>query len=373
MARNDFTPVDSTEVLSSPHPKAVTEHFDDSSPKQAAGRHGKTKTPTDLIPGEVGYARLTDSIGFLCGVQSFKSLVWKSHQGPLVLNGTVILGPGTTLTLEAGTKILVGASDSCPEPGTTPGGRNIALVVRGGTLKVLGKPRNPVLFKPLAKGKGFLWQGILAQRASLDQNATLRWIELSDASVGISFVAGAGRVEHAVIERCGIGISSMMGASPSIHHCVISGSVLADVVSSHSSTRIRSSIFVDGHGDGIRFDGIGLSKITTSCFWNHSGTDLLRPPRTVGDWKGDSVPDPYGNLHCDPIFRGSASHEQRMAQDRQKGSKQPWWKPYHPPTPPPGWGPWALSPFSPLLDKGEGPPCFDPDHSHCDIGLWSGL
>ena len=309
--------------------------------------------------------------GNLCGPLS-KNLAWNARQGPLLLAGTVTIGPGVSLTIGAGTEIRIGSYDSCPDSGAVAGGHSIALVVRGGTLLIAGLPDKPIVFKPLAEARGFLWEGIRIEKSSRDQDATLRWFELSRASKGVSFLAGAGRIDHGVIEDCGIGIASLLGASPTVTHSVLSRSVVADVVSSRSATRILSCLFLDGRGDAIRFDGVGLSEIATSCFWGHRGSVVVRGPAGLGGWKSDSVPDPFGNWRRDPVLRESNQHQILLAQSRKSLAGQPWWKSRRPPEDPPGTGRWALSPFSPMIDRGETRFCSDSDGSKCDIGLWGG-
>lgn len=310
--------------------------------------------------------------GVLCGALPPKKITWKSKQGPLTLVGTVVIGPGTELIIGAGTEVKVGGFDSCPDSGSTAtNGRSIALVVRGGKLRLEGSARKPIRFVVATAGSGYLWNGIRVERASRDDDARLRWIELSRATKGVSFLAGAGSLEHAVVEDCGIGVASLLGASPTISHSVIARSGIAAIASNRSATRIVSSLVMDG-GDGIRFDGVGLSSISTSCFWGQSGTEIVRGPVGVGSWKGDSVPDRFGNWNRDPVLRGSATHERKLAEARKAMEAQPWWKPRRPPEDPVGSGRWSLSPYSPLIDKGETRFCSDMDGTKCDIGLWGG-
>jgi len=310
--------------------------------------------------------------GVLCGELPAKTQRWKARQGPLTLAGSVVIGPGATLVIGEGTEIRVAANDSCPESDAEFGKAEIALVVRGGTLRIEGTSQKPVVFKAMSTTKGFGWEGIRVEKASKDGQAALRWFEISNTSIGIAFIAGAGRIEHGVIDRCGIGITSVLGASPTIRHTVVSRSAVADLVSSRSATRVTSCLFVDGEGDGIRFDGTGLSEIRTSCFWNQRGAEITNGPPGLGEWSSDTLPDAFGNWQRDPVLRGSPEHERLLAEFDERMSGQPWWKPRRPPENPPGTGPWALSPFSPLVDRGEEHFCSDVDGSKCDIGLWGG-
>lgn len=310
--------------------------------------------------------------GVLCGKLPAKMHRWRARQGPLTLAGSVVIGPGATLVISEGTEVRVAAGDSCPESDADFGKAQIVLIVRGGTLRIEGSAHKPVVFKSLYTAKGFGWEGIRIEKASKDNQADLRWFEISNASIGVAFLAGSGRIEHGVIEGCGIAITSVLGASPSIRHSVVSRSAVADLISSRSATRVTSCLFVDGEGDGIRFDGTGLSEIRASCFWNHRGAAVTNGPPGLGEWTTDTLPDAFGNWQRDPVLRDTPEHHRLLAENNAKMSAQPWWKPRRGPENPPGQGPWSLSPFSPLIDKGESRFCSDTDGSKCDIGLWGG-
>jgi hypothetical protein len=327
------------------------------------------KTPGKGKHGEASPPRAKNR---LCGELPAKRMSWKRKQGPLHLAGTVVVGPGATLVLEAGTEIRIDAFDSCPDPLAPTDEKGIALVVRGGVLLVQGAAGKPVVFRPESGSGGYAWNGIRVELAPRDGAASLRWTEIVQASKGVSFVASAGRLDHVVIEDCGIGVASLKGASPSVLQSVIHRSAIADIVSSRSAIRVSSSLFLDGAGDGIRFDGVGLAEIRNSAFWGHRGTAIVRGPAGLGAWNGDSVPDKFGNWRTDPVLHGSASHAARLRRAQDSLAQLPWYRPRRLPDAPAGQGPWALSPFSPLIDRGASRRCSDPDGSPCDIGLWGG-
>lgn len=340
----------------------------DSSP---AGRSGQAEGEV-ASPGHPAAPAPARPAGVLCGELPAKTLRWTARKGPLTLAGTVVIGPGAKLVVGAGTRIRVASIDSCPETEAEFGKPQVALIVRGGVLRLEGKAYHPVVFEPSETKRGFAWEGIRVEKASKDEQADLRWFETSNSSIGVAFLAGAGRIEHAVIRECGIGVTSVLGASPSIRHTVVYRSAVADMVSSRSATRVTSCLFLDGEGDGIRFDGTGLSEVRTSCFWNHRGVPITNGPPGLGEWPIDTTPDAFGNWQRDPVLRDSSEHLRLLQEYNERISAQPWWKPRRAPDNPPGTGPWALSPFSPLVDKGESPFCSDVDGSKCDIGLWGG-
>lgn len=366
-------------VQNAPEPPTHVRPSDSSSPRIApetgsTTRHAaQAKTPETKAPDSKHHAATPlRAKSRLCGELPAKRLSWKHKQGPLHLAGTVVVGPGATLVVDAGTEIRIGAFDSCPDPLAPANEKGIALVVRGGVLRIEGTADKPVVFRPESESRGYAWNGIRIELAPRDGAASLRWTEIVRASKGVAFVASAGRLDHVVIEDCGIGVASLKGASPTVSHSVIHRSAIADIVSSRSAIRVVSSLLLDGTGDGIRFDGVGLAEIRTSAFWGHRGTAVVRGPSGLGAWQSDSLPDRFGNWHTDPLLNGSGAHAARLRQAQDSLARLPWYKPRRLPDPPTGHGRWALSPFSPLVDRGASRRCSDPDGSPCDIGLWGG-
>jgi hypothetical protein len=305
----------------------------------------------------------------LCGALTNTKLHWDPKLGPLHISGSVVVGPDKSMVLEAGTLVLASAGSSCKD--STGSRLGTTLLVAGGSLMVHGKPGHPVVFRPAIATKGFGWDGIRAEKAG-EETVDLAWIEVRQAQTGISFVAGSGRLSHGVVEDCGIGIATLAGAAPRITHSVVSRSLVADAVSERSAPLFRSCMFLDGKGDGLRFQGTGLARVELSCFWGHRGSDVVRGPEGLGGWKGDSVPDRYGNRSVDPLLRGSESESIALAKFRQDMAGRSWWKRRRLPDVPNGSGPWALSPLSPLLGAGERGRCGLAEGARCDIGLWGG-
>ena len=246
------------------------------------------------------------------------------------------------------------------------------MLVAGGSLLVRGTPGHPVVFQPATPGKGFGWGGIRVEKA-VEKSVDLAWLEVHRARTGVSFIAGTGEIRHGVVADCGIGIAALAGAAPRILHSVVGRSLLADAVSERSAPLFRSCLFLDGEGDGLRFQGTGLARVENSCFWGHRGNAVVRGPEGLGDWRSDTLADRFGNWRRDPLLRGSAGYLRETARFRQEMARLPWWKRTRMPREPPGSGPWALSPLSPLLGAGERGLCRIPEGTRCDIGLWSGF
>ena len=348
--------------------------FDSSTGKPPAGaipdsspRIGGKGTPPGksaakpLPPGSVGNP--------LCGPLGVRFLGWGPNLGPLHISGTVVLGPGQTLEIDAGTTVLASPDAVCAD--SAHAGEGTGLLVTGGSLLVRGTPGHPVVFRPSIPGKDFGWGGIRVEQA-VEGAVDLAWLEVHRATTGVSFVAGAGEMRHGAVVDCGIGIAVLSGAAPRILHCVVDRSLLADVVSERSAPLFRSCLFLDGHGDGLRFQGTGIARVETSCFWGHLGAQVVRGPEGLGSWKSDTLPDRFGNWRRDPGLRGSALDRAATETRRIEVAAAPWWKHQRMPEPPWGSGPWALSAFSPLLGAGERGLCRIPSGMRCDIGLWSG-
>lgn len=333
----------------------------DSSPKQKdTGAHSKTTAAPAHPPGS--------SENPLCGPLGAKPLRWGPKLGALHLAGTVVVGPGQTMVLAAGTAVLVGSDPNCKDSSNSEDGPT--LVVAGGSLLVQGAPGHPVVFQPVAP-RGFGWGGIRVERVR-EKTVDLAWLEVHRAQTGISFVAGSGEMRHGVVADCGIGIAVLAGAAPRILHSVVSRSSLADVVSERSAPLFRSCLFLDGQGDGLRFQGTGLARVENSCFWGHRGTQVVRGPAGLGGWRRDTIPDRFGNWRRDPLLRGSEGDQLATEKRQREMAALPWWKRRRMPDLPYGSGPWALSALSPMLGAGERGLCKLPEGTRCDIGLWSG-
>jgi len=305
----------------------------------------------------------------LCGRLPVDHLHWWPELGPLHLAGSVVVGPGQVLGLAAGTVVLASAEPTCSDSSGIQGGSTLSI--SGGSFFVRGTPSHPVVFQPVAADQGLAWGGIRVEQAE-DGTVDLQWLELRRARTGATFVAGTGEIRHAVFEDCGIGIAALDGAAPRIYHSVVVRSTIADVVSELSAPLLRSCLFLDGSGDALRFRGIGLARVETSCFWRHGGETVVRGPQGLGGWTNDTIPDRFGNWNRDPVLRGSAMDHASTEKIRREVEAAPWWKHERMPDLPLGIGPWALSAFSPLLGVGEWSVHRFPDGARCDIGLWSG-
>jgi hypothetical protein len=349
----------------------------------SAGGHGKDAKAHAVDPAVERERALrkkrqeeADS-GRLSGVLPRNSVVWKARKKPkpLYLESDVVVGPGQVLEIGEGTIVHVAARDRAPlGAGDWVDSQFVSLIVRGGTLRILGTRERPVRFIPGKSGKGARWGGIHVENTRLRSQFDLSWVDLPAALQGIVFDRAAGSVRHAVISDGNIGILAKGGSAPEILHSVVARQQVAGLHSERSGVLVRGSLFLDNAGSGARFDGVGLARLENNAFWNNAAGDLVRAPPGTGGWKTDSVvaPDLYGNVRANPVLRTSALHRALQAKREDSLRTAPIWR-RRLPDPPPGSGPWALSPFSPLLDRGSRSPlCRDTDGSACDIGLWGG-
>jgi len=360
-------------AAATPVPREAQEGHDAHDAKDA-GHGGK---PVADTPEMIALRRAREDAdsGRLHGVLPRSTIVWKSKKGkPLRLESDVVVGPGQILEIAAGTQVRVAARDREPL-----GDRDwadsqfVSLIVQGGTLRVLGTAEKPVRFVPERSGRGPRWGGIRIVDTRTRPQADLSWVELPGALEGIVFDRAAGSVRHAVVVDGNMGLRILGGSAPEIVQSVVARQQVAGLQSEKSGPLVRGCLFVDNAGVGARFDGAGLARLENNDFWNNAGGDLVRPPPAVGGWSSDSVvPDRYGNVRANPVFRASALHAKLWTKLQDSLRDAPIWR-RRPPDLPPGSGPWALSPFSPLLDRGSRSPlCRDRDGSACDIGLWGG-
>ncbi len=293
----------------------------------------------------------------------------------MLLAADVVVGPGQILEIGPGTEIRIAARDAAPAgAGDWLDSQHVSLIVDGGTLRLLGTPQNPIRFLPSRKGPSPLWGGIRIVGTRAPAQVEILWVDIPRAHVGLDLDRSVGRMRHVVIRDASIGIRCTGGGAPEISHSIVVGSRVAGLHSERSGPVVRSSIFVDNKGAGARFDGVGLARLESNAFWRNAGGDILRGPPKVGGWTSDSLvkPDAYGNVRTNPVFRASSLHAKLLERKRDSLRLAPLWKRRLPENPR-GEGPWALSPFSPLLDRGSlSPLCRDSDGSPCDIGLWGG-
>lgn len=358
----------------SPEPHALDE---DHSKEQSTTPHADSPSGTHGKRHAVAHppSRPPLDSGTLAGPLRRREFVWNAKKGPLRLLSDVVVGPSQTLEIGPGTEIWIAPRDREPAgAGDWIDSQYVSLIVDGGTLRVLGTPKRPVHFLPQRRGPAPHWGGIRVVDAHAASQVEIAWADIPRAHVGIDLDRSTATIRHVVVRDASIGMRVTGGASPEISNSILFGAKVAGLHSERSGPVVRGCLFVGNPGTGARFDGIGLARLESNAFWNNAAGDLLRPPPKVGGWTGDSIvrPDLFGNVRTNPVFRASALHAHLLARKTDSLRYAPIWKRRLPENPR-GEGPWALSPFSPLLDRGSlSPLCRDHDGSRCDIGLWGG-
>ncbi|MCB9497102.1 MAG: right-handed parallel beta-helix repeat-containing protein [Fibrobacteria bacterium] len=314
--------------------------------------------------------------GRLSGALPRNFQTWKPRKSGRILHllSDVVVGPGQTLVIPPGTEVRVASRDAAPlGDGSWADGQLVSLIVKGGTLRIEGTRERPVKFVPVGKAKAASWGGIEIHDVPDRHRVDLSWVEIPGALVGLSFEAASGTIRHAVVRDGSMGVRVRGGGSPEIVHSVIARNRIAGLHSERSGPFLRGTLVVDNEGPGVRFQGVGLARLENNAFWGNRGGDLVEGPNGTGGWTSDSlVPDRWGNVRADPMFLSSPEHVRALARRKAALDTAPIWK-RRLPDPPPGRGPWRLSPFSPLLDRGSRSPlCRDEDGTACDIGLWGG-
>jgi len=315
--------------------------------------------------------------GYLGGELPRAAVVWKPRKPKVLhLESDVVVGPGQSLEIAAGTEIRVAARDRAPLGAKDwADSQFVSLIVRGGSLKLLGTAEKPIRFVPERGGKGVRWGGVEILDVGARAQVELAWVQIPGALRGVSFERASGVVRHAVIEGGNVGLAVRGGSAPEVVHSVLARNAVAGLQSEKSGPRVRGCLFFANTGAGAKFDGVGLARLENNGFWANAGGDVVRGPARAGGWKSDSVvaPDAFGNVRTDPVLLSSVLHASLVARKRDSLRTAPVWR-RRLPEPPFGSGPWALSPFSPLLDRGSvSPLCRDRDGSACDIGLWGGM
>jgi len=336
--------------------------------------HPAPKVPgTHPAPRKQRATHAKPDSGVLSGPLPERRFTWSADQGPLLLASDVVVGPGQILEVGAGTEIRIAARDVAPAgTGDWLDSQQVSLVVDGGTLRLLGTPGAPIRFTPLRRGPAPHWGGIRIVGTREKAQIDVRWIDIPRAHVAVDLDRSVGRLRHVVVRDASMGIRCTGGSAPEIAHSIVTGSRIAGLHSERSGPIVSATIFVDNKGAGARFDGTGLARLENNAFWNNGGGDIVKGPPRTGGWSTDSIvtPDAYGNVRTNPVFRASSLHAKLLARKRDSLRLAPLWKRRLPENPR-GDGPWALSPFSPLLDRGSASPlCRDADGSACDIGLW---
>lgn len=164
---------------------------------------------TNVSPGNKYYYRVTRVSGtgeesppsptaeFLVPGYSSQNLVWVPEKSPYLLTGTLIISPGTSLTITPGTSVLVKNRDQWKSSG-----EKISIEIRD-TLSVQGTLANPVTISSAetnpAAGD---WTGIVFTSTANLNTSKVTGLVLSFATNGIRGVAGIPNITDSTIANC---------------------------------------------------------------------------------------------------------------------------------------------------------------------------
>jgi nitrous oxidase accessory protein NosD len=181
--------------------------------------------------------------------------------GDIVIRQNVVVTPGATLRVAAGTNVLVTS------------GKGIGISVLG-RLVVAGKESEPVSFVPEKGGSSRnQWEGI---RLAGGRNAghALSGFRLSGAREGISLTETAAKISGAVISGCEAGLRWNQKTSVTVDNCTFDGNGDGAFLSFGGEGVFRDCRFVNVQGNGIVVDKGAVLRVAGSTF-SHGRTGIF--------------------------------------------------------------------------------------------------
>lgn len=161
--------------------------------------------------------------------------------GDVVLRQNVVVSPGATLRIAAGTNVLVESE------------KKIGISVMG-RLVISGNSSDPVSFVPEKPGSSRnQWEGI---RLSGGRNAghALSGFRLSGAREGISLAETSAKISGAVLTGCEAGFRGYQKSAATFDNCVFDGNDAGAFVSLGGEATFRDSRFLNIVGNAIVVD-----------------------------------------------------------------------------------------------------------------------
>ncbi len=282
----------------------------------------------------------------------------------------------------------------------------VSLKIEGGFL-CLGEPSRPVRILP-EKGSAdrVAWDGIRIKGKRIGE-VEIAHTEIRGAHAALRVEASEFFVHHTLLQDNNVGLHLTRRADLWVVNSVLTGHRSAAAWVQGSSPRFVNSVFVGNRGYGVWNDGGVTLALRHNAFWDNGDVNCYRCPHAflkpvpppAADGKAESgapaadLPptDGYGNLLADPVFYGSPAHRRAEAADPsrdtpqhlvadttlarlEKESRGRFFALKEKPKAAfkkRGDGPYALSPYSPLLGRGA-PSLKNPDGSRSDIGLFGG-
>ncbi|HEX9191757.1 MAG TPA: right-handed parallel beta-helix repeat-containing protein [Candidatus Deferrimicrobiaceae bacterium] len=173
--------------------------------------------------------------------------------GDVLIRQNVVVSPGATLRITAGTNVLVES------------GKGIGISVMG-RLVVSGKPSEPVAFLPEKPGAGkHQWEGI---RLAGGRNAghSLAGFRISGAHEGVNLTDTAAKVSGATFSGCGAGLGGVQKSMATVDNCTFDGNDVGAYVSLGSEVVVRDSRFTGIGVNGLVVDKGASASVSNSEF-----------------------------------------------------------------------------------------------------------
>ncbi|MBF0545593.1 MAG: carboxypeptidase regulatory-like domain-containing protein [Candidatus Riflebacteria bacterium] len=181
-------------------------------PVEAGLITGNRYIDSGVSPGEQVYYRITrvsgtgeesppsQTVSFLLPGVNRKNIVWTPDMSPIILTGNLEIRQDTSLSIVAGTNIMVAASDSW----NTNSSSNQKIQIKiSGSLVIEGSAANPVRITSLSSApQPGDWVGITFSALSNLQISRINNLQLSFAQVGIGGEAGLPAIRDSKITQC---------------------------------------------------------------------------------------------------------------------------------------------------------------------------
>ncbi|MBF0408952.1 MAG: carboxypeptidase regulatory-like domain-containing protein [Candidatus Riflebacteria bacterium] len=173
---------------------------------------GNRYVDSSVTPGEQVYYRITrvsgtgeesppsQTVSFMLPGISRKNLIWTPEMNPIILTGDLTIRQESSLSILAGTSILVAASDSWDVLPTSD--KKVELKISGSII-IEGSSDQPVKFTSQSSApKGGDWIGITFDALSNLQISRINDLQLSFARDGIKGLAGLPAIRDSKVAQC---------------------------------------------------------------------------------------------------------------------------------------------------------------------------
>jgi len=186
-----------------------------------------------------------------------ENAVWFSQASPYLLQKTITVPKGVTLTIEPG----------CAIQSDGPG-----LIIKG-TLIAVGTPENPIRFSAISpKTKDTSWEGILFDNTD-DNNSSVQHCRIENAVTALVLISSSPGIAGNLMVENEIGIDIQDFSSPKITENRIVHNRKTGIYCTRSAPKIQQNKIMDNQTGGIRVSG-GTPVIRRNTLQNNAGFNL---------------------------------------------------------------------------------------------------